>query len=145
MRIESFRVVNYKSFVDSGEIRLEPGFNVIVGRNNVGKTALAEALGLRFADKPHLSTKTVPRPGAAPSSASSQVMVPIGLGAGELAGLLTTEMPVFNAPTSSERPAAGEAPVKAMLSAGLTVRAVYRTGGVLSSQLSACDTSPPPP
>jgi predicted ATP-binding protein involved in virulence len=43
VRIESFRVVNYKSFADSEEIRLEPGFNVIVGRNNVGKTALAEA------------------------------------------------------------------------------------------------------
>ena len=26
MRIESFRVVNYKSFADSGEIRLEPGY-----------------------------------------------------------------------------------------------------------------------
>ncbi len=47
MRIERFRIVNYKSFADSGEVRFKPGFNVIVGRNNVGKTALAKAVRLR--------------------------------------------------------------------------------------------------
>ena len=61
MRIENFRVVNYKSFADSGEMRLKPSFNVIVGRNNVGKTALAEAVSLRFQAKPHRSLKTVGR------------------------------------------------------------------------------------
>jgi predicted ATPase len=65
VRIRTFRVVNYKSFVDSGELRLEPGFNVIVGRNNVGKTALAEAVGLHLlTDKPHRSLRTVPREGS---------------------------------------------------------------------------------
>jgi hypothetical protein len=143
VRIESFQVVNYKSFADSKDMHLKPGFNMIVGRNNVDKTALAEALGLRFADKPHLSTKTVPRPGAAPANAASQAEVLGRLGAEELAELLATEMPAFNAPTSSDRPGAGEAPVQAMLSDGVTVRVVYRNGGVLSSQLSVYDRPQP--
>ena len=142
MRIKTFQIVNYKSFADSGELRFKSGFNVIVGRNNVGKTALAEALGLSFANKPHLSTKTVLRPGAAPSNALSQAEFSVWLGAEELAELLATEMPVFNAPTSSDRPNDGEAPVQAMLSDGVTVRAVYGSGDVLSSQLSVYDSSP---
>lgn len=43
-----------------GSSHLEPGFNVIVGLNNVGKTVLAEAVGLRLANKPHRSLDTVP-------------------------------------------------------------------------------------
>jgi AAA15 family ATPase/GTPase len=81
VRLESFRVVNYKSFADSGEIRLEPGFNVIVGRNNVGKTALAEALGLGFANNPHRSLKTVPKVNAQPEDPLSQAEVSMRLGA----------------------------------------------------------------
>src|ERR687894_2303320 len=40
MRIDRFRVLNYKSFADSTTMRLTSGFNVIVGQNNIGKTAL---------------------------------------------------------------------------------------------------------
>lgn len=43
MRIERFRIQNCKSFIDSGEVELSGGFNVLVGANNVGKTALLEA------------------------------------------------------------------------------------------------------
>ena len=66
MHLSKFRVTNYKSFRDSGEVRLEPGFNVIVGANNVGKTALAEALSLRSPDKPHRSLETVPMLSSSP-------------------------------------------------------------------------------
>ncbi|HET6662472.1 MAG TPA: hypothetical protein VFH16_21390, partial [Rubrobacter sp.] len=97
---------------------------------------------MSFANKPHLSTKTVPRPGAAPSNALSQAEFSVWLGAEELAELLATEMPVFNAPTSSDRTNDGEAPVQAMLSDGVTVRAVYGSGDILSSQLSVYDSSP---
>ena len=34
MRIKSFRILNYKSFEDSGTHDLFAGFNVIVGQNN---------------------------------------------------------------------------------------------------------------
>jgi predicted ATP-dependent endonuclease of OLD family len=80
LRIESFRIVNYKSFTDSRERYLEPGFNVIVGRNNVVKTALAEALSLRFSDKPHRSSKTVPGPDAQPDPESRADFDQVGSG-----------------------------------------------------------------
>jgi predicted ATP-dependent endonuclease of OLD family len=60
VHLSSLRITNYKSFADSGLVRLESGFNVVVGRNNVGMTALEEAISLRFSDKPHRSLNTVP-------------------------------------------------------------------------------------
>jgi hypothetical protein len=60
MLIQSFRVQNYKSYLDTGEIKLSPGFNLIVGQNNVGKTALVEALSLQAPLNPHRSLKTMP-------------------------------------------------------------------------------------
>lgn len=46
MVFESLRLRNYRGFEDSGDICLSPGLNVIVGRNNVGKTSIVEALHL---------------------------------------------------------------------------------------------------
>lgn len=63
MHIASFKIANYKSFSTTAEVSLTPGFNVIVGQNNVGKTALVEALSLRFEHHPHRSLKTIPTPG----------------------------------------------------------------------------------
>src|SRR5216684_5109207 len=63
MYIARFQVKNYKSFLSSQEFHLTPGFNVVVGQNNAGKTALVEALSLQFADKYHMSMKTIPSPG----------------------------------------------------------------------------------
>ena len=60
MRICSFKIKNYKSFLDPRELTLEEGFNLIVGQNNVGKTALLEALSLGFIGKPHRSQLTAP-------------------------------------------------------------------------------------
>jgi len=62
MRIVSAQIENYKSFLDSGDIQFSPGFNVIVGQNNAGKTALVEALSLDFDNKHHRSSITVPTP-----------------------------------------------------------------------------------
>jgi hypothetical protein len=44
MYLKSFRIKNYKSFDDSLTHILTPGFNVILGQNNAGKTAVIEAL-----------------------------------------------------------------------------------------------------
>ncbi len=62
MYITKFEVTNYKSFLASPELNLTPGFNVIVGQNNAGKTTLAEVLSLEFEDKPHRSLRTIPYP-----------------------------------------------------------------------------------
>jgi len=70
MYISKFRVSNYKSFLDSGEVEFKPGFNVITGQNSAGKTALLEALTLQLTPKPHRSVRTMPVPGVLPAEAS---------------------------------------------------------------------------
>lgn len=87
MYISNFRIQNYKSFLTSEEFSFVPGFNLIVGANNAGKTALVEALTLTLGNKPHLSTKTLPRPGA-PMDGTSGVEVSFQLAGGEAEQLL---------------------------------------------------------
>jgi energy-coupling factor transporter ATP-binding protein EcfA2 len=67
MYITKFRVQNFKSYLDSNDIVLKPGFNLITGQNSAGKTALLEAMTLDLTDNPHRSLKTVPIRGRAPS------------------------------------------------------------------------------
>lgn len=45
MKVSSFRIVNFKSFADTGEIQLGQ-VNVLVGRNNHGKSAFIRAIHL---------------------------------------------------------------------------------------------------
>lgn len=59
MWIKNFQFANYKSFLETQEIELKQGFNVIVGKNNVGKTALIEALSLKYGNNPHKSLTTL--------------------------------------------------------------------------------------
>lgn len=63
MHISRFELHNYKSYLAS-TIELGAGLNVMVGQNNVGKTALLEALRLNFSDraKPHRTLQTAPSP-----------------------------------------------------------------------------------
>ncbi len=72
MKYISCQVTNYKSFHRAQEqpISFDPGFNILVGRNNAGKTALLEALSLRFAPNPHRSLVSAPRASAALPGAS---------------------------------------------------------------------------
>lgn len=58
MHISRFILRNYKSFIDSGVIELRPGFNVICGQNNAGKTALLEPLDSGTHSQPHRSIMT---------------------------------------------------------------------------------------
>jgi hypothetical protein len=60
MWIKRGRVRSYKSFLDSNDIELRPGFNVIVGQNNAGKTALAEALSVHFRNAPTVAQDGTP-------------------------------------------------------------------------------------
>lgn len=100
MYISKFQVENYKSFFSSQEIDLTPGFNVIIGQNNVGKTALLKALSLCFQHKPHRSKKTIPRPGM-PSSPDSQVNVAFQLAEYEAEQLLVNSRANFFVPLPS--------------------------------------------
>lgn len=90
MYISSFRVSNYKSFHESEVVQFGPGFNLIVGANNAGKTALLEALSLRGGSNPHRSPKTVPFPDANPDS-TSRLEVSITVSRDELLDFLQIE------------------------------------------------------
>jgi energy-coupling factor transporter ATP-binding protein EcfA2 len=60
MRIDAVRVRNYRSILDSGFLSFQPGFNVIVGANNVGKSSLLLCLAGTFSSDPHRSIETLP-------------------------------------------------------------------------------------
>lgn len=60
MQLRSVTVTNYKSFSRSQTLALSSGFNVVVGQNNAGKTALLEAVALAIDQKQHRSRVTVP-------------------------------------------------------------------------------------
>jgi len=60
MWVSRFSLHNYKSFRTTGQLTFKPGFNIIVGPNNAGKTALLEGITLRFSSVAHRSTLTRP-------------------------------------------------------------------------------------
>ncbi len=62
MRLANFQIKNYKSFDATERLPLNPGFNVVVGPNNSGKTALLECLTMRFSWNAHRSSKSIPKP-----------------------------------------------------------------------------------
>lgn len=70
MHLSRIRIINYKSYLDSGNIFFKPGINVVIGPNNSGKTALLEALSLHIANKPHKGEKApkYPSTGWSPTS-----------------------------------------------------------------------------
>ncbi len=129
MHLSSFRVSNYKSLHDSRQVHLESGFNVIVGRNNVGKTALVHAMSLRFGDTPHRSLKTVREPGAQPAL-ESLVTVSIKVDEGQLANLLVRALPTLYVPSRIDAPQIGESWLTTTLSEGAIVEATFRNGSV---------------
>jgi AAA15 family ATPase/GTPase len=70
MHISSLKISNYKSFRSSDAISLSKGFNIVVGKNNSGKTALLEAVGNKVTNVPHKSPKTVTVPQDSPPQGS---------------------------------------------------------------------------
>ncbi len=99
MRICSFKIQNYKSFLEPRELTLEEGFNLIVGQNNVGKTALLEALSLQFKGKPHRSQLTAQTPITA-INPNSSALVKLAVSGAELRELLL-ECGEFNVPVQT--------------------------------------------
>jgi predicted ATPase len=82
MLIDEFRIINYKSYRETSPIRLSAGFNVFIGKNNGGKTALLEALSpSTLANKAHKHS-TIPR--GQPLPEHSQVELTVTLEPGDL-------------------------------------------------------------
>ncbi len=99
MHIVDFRISNYKSFHLGPHTPLSPGFNVIIGRNNVGKTAMIEALSLRFRNNPHRSPGTMPRL-TSPVLDASRINILFEMEREEFAEIVTSFAPTVYLPTN---------------------------------------------
>jgi predicted ATPase len=55
MLLESMRLVSFQSFTDTGVISFKPGMNLLIGQNNVGKSALIRCLPFPLRDEKHRS------------------------------------------------------------------------------------------
>jgi energy-coupling factor transporter ATP-binding protein EcfA2 len=74
MLITHARVENYRGFLDSSDLHFDAGFNLVVGRNGSGKSALLFALSQRLEGHPHRSTTSIPEPGAVPNPITQVVV-----------------------------------------------------------------------
>jgi predicted ATPase len=92
VRIEKIKIRNYKSFRESQDLAFTSGFNIVAGQNNTGKTALLEALSLRFNSNPHRSLNTMPTRETAVEP-SSTVDISVTMTRDELAGLFASQGP----------------------------------------------------
>ncbi len=134
MHITKFTVENYKSIRATPEIRLTRGFNVIVGQNNVGKTALVEALSLRAGSQPHRSLKTMPQRNA-PLSTNSTVTIEIQLSRDELLDLLRRVGTLY-VPTQHNNGSAAAAHFGDVIAKPIsTIATTWTNGAVASSHL----------
>jgi len=102
MKLVSIRLRNYKSFSDSNELHFRNGFNVIVGQNNAGKSALLQGISLRFTDNAHLSLKTKPSK-ESPISPRSDVLFSVECGGQELRTILLNGDSQYHIPVPDTR------------------------------------------
>lgn len=116
MRIERFAIRNYKSFLDSDAVELSPGFNVVVGRNNAGKTALAEALSLHFGSHPHRSHNTAATR-SSPVPGWSRAEVTFAIGGAEFRELIGLLRPTVWLPYAAAAGGLAEAALESFFSA----------------------------
>lgn len=135
MRMLTVRVQNYKCFVDTGEITLAPGFNIFIGRNDAGKSALIEALSLRHSHNPHRSLESVPTstsepPSAAPTTVTYELS-PVEL-RHHFSRVASTHLPIVPNGANSAFVMFGQ-----LVETGDAFDATWTNGQVLSSGLRA--------
>ena len=71
MHIETVAITNYKSFLEKQTFYFEPGFNLLVGTNNAGKTTVLDVMDLESGlNEPHRSIRTIPELGGQPNGLS---------------------------------------------------------------------------
>src|SRR5438876_930339 len=139
MYVAKFQVKSYKSFISSPEVNLTSGFNVVVGQNNVGKTALVEAVSLHFQNKAHISMKTSPNPGVLlHDSLTSDVQIAFQLTEGEAEQLLINARGSFYIPLREGTDPGNEAPkFLALLRQPERLQCIYQPGGFVSAYLES--------
>ncbi len=64
MHIEMITISNYKSFLEKQTLHLEPGFNLLLGTNNAGKTTVLEVINMDLnLNEPHRSERSMQQHG----------------------------------------------------------------------------------
>jgi ABC-type cobalamin/Fe3+-siderophores transport system ATPase subunit len=144
MYLRSISIRNYKSYLDSGDIRFDPGFNVIVGQNDSGKSALLEAASLRFEQRPHLSLKTVPNRDEPPPELASSCLAEMHVEAIDVVSVIGSRLEVV----VKTRQGLTEGHVLTTLNdfatRGGLVRALWHPGSMNSAELCSVDWSGTP-
>ena len=141
MHIASFKIENYKSFRSTPEIPLTPGFNVIVGQNNVGKTALVEALRLTFPQNQHRSLQTVPVRNT-PITGASTVTASLQLSRDEVLHYLTRQGTFYVPIDAGRRPAELAQTLGAAIRDTNTLTTVLHNGGVATARFIGLPVGP---
>ena len=89
MHIETVTISNYKSFLEKQTLHLEPGFNLLLGANNAGKTTVFEVIDMDVGlNEPHRSERTIPKHGGVTLQPSA-FEVTLATRFSELSGLLS--------------------------------------------------------
>ena len=97
MYISTIKIRNYKSFRESTSIPFTPGLNIIVGKNNAGKSALIEALSLSFINNPHRSIATLPR-SSSPIKQEAEIEITFAIPKDELEDVLINNFSEIHIP-----------------------------------------------
>lgn len=87
MIIKEFTIENYKCFHKPQTLHFDRGFNVIVGKNNAGKSALVRAMKQEGENAPHKSVNTMHMLGAQ-SAAHTRTQIRYEVGKDEFAKIL---------------------------------------------------------
>ena len=106
---------------------------MIVGRNNVGKTALVEGLSLTFGNDIHHSPKTVPFPGAALVSIS-QAYCTVHRNGSEIRDLLLTQPHIYIPLHSTEDRGHSIAHFNALFATGADLEFRWEPSGIHDAQ-----------
>jgi AAA domain, putative AbiEii toxin, Type IV TA system/AAA ATPase domain len=140
MWIETARITNYKSFRDSGEIPFQRGVTVIIGANDVGKSAMLEALSLRVPAVPHRSAAVMPTAFSVVNQ-SSGVALSMAHDASELHAVLQSHVSfVIPTPSDHKRLPTDPGALSTLLAEGFRLHVTHRLGGSPSSSfvMRAC-------
>jgi hypothetical protein len=129
MFISHCQINNYKGFKSSDPISFGPGFNVVVGKNNAGKTALADALSLKFKSIPHRSAQ-------GSLSEPSSIHLKIKLSAEEGFGFVGALNAVSVSAKHPTRVADSIAALRTYLENGVEVEATFGNGTFTNSRVS---------
>jgi AAA ATPase domain/AAA domain, putative AbiEii toxin, Type IV TA system len=133
VRIASFRIQNYKAFRDTGQIPLKAGVNIIVGKNDAGKSALLEAISLTHGVIPHRSLASLPTPDT-PLNADNFVDLEFELSSVELMAYYSKVSDIA-LPALTDVGTTIEA-FSAVLANGVRLKTRFQNGGPMSGHFS---------